>query len=779
MTRLFPGVQIRELDKSDYIQRQASTVCGLVGVATRGPLHVPTLISDEQDFINTFGYPPSLSNGQNEIQVVSLTNSPSSGNFTLTFNGETSANIGYNATAANVRTALEAMTPIGTGNVSVTGNAGGPWTIQFIGNLANTNVGQLSGNAGTLNNSAAVTVSTLQAGVTPAGDFAAHSAINFLKRGRNLVFVRTCQYTSGGGWLAATAATIAPGNAGAIQFGSTNTNSIQAKALTPGEWGNGIQLRFVKIDGRNTNARYTLTLTSVSSGNFTLTYTPPGGAAQTTGNIAYNAGASAIQTALEGLAEIGAGNVTVTVVGAVYTITFVNVLGQSARALSATLGGLSGGSPAIASLVTGGVAAPAETVYRVDVYAPLDSAGTLGKVETFQRVMVLNNSTFLNQYSAYWLPDAINKGIRNAFPGSTYITIPTPVFGNTGAFPATADDITTEICTTAQAAAGGVSFTFTGGNSATNTAGGTAGDYAAAYVGTQVDPTYGSTALQALANPQTVDVNLIALPGVTSNAALAAMVNLCETRADCFCIIDTPSGLSYSQAIDWHNQAGAWAQLGYKPNSSYAAIFWPWIQGYDAYNKQFVLYPPSVFMPAQFAHNDLVAAPWFAAAGQKRGVLDLALGLESPTPPLGALESLYSGGNVINVIVNFKQTGPTVYGDRTTQRRATKLDRLHTRRGLLFIEKAVASASEVIPFDANDDITRGEFKSLVTPLLESMKNARGVKDFRVICDSSNNTALDEDQSNLNGRILYIPMGAVETVTIDFTLLSSGASFDVS
>jgi hypothetical protein len=80
MTRLFPGVQIRELDKSDYIQRQASTVCGLVGVATRGPLHVPTLISDEQDFINTFGYPPSLSNGQNEIQVVSLTN-----NYTTTY----------------------------------------------------------------------------------------------------------------------------------------------------------------------------------------------------------------------------------------------------------------------------------------------------------------------------------------------------------------------------------------------------------------------------------------------------------------------------------------------------------------------------------------------------------------------------------------------------------------------------------------------------------------------------------------------------------------------
>lgn len=779
MTRLFPGVQIRELDKSDYIRRQASTICGLVGVATKGPLHVPTIVSDEEDFIRTFGFPPSLSDGQNEIQVVSLTNSPSSGNFTLTYNGYPSGTIAYNASASTVRSALEGMTTIGAGNVSVTGNAGGPWTIQFIGALANKNLSQMTGNAGTLNNGAAVSISTLQAGVTPAGDFAAHAAINFLKRGRNLVFVRTCQYTANDGWLATTAATIAPGSAGAMQFGGTNTNAIRAEALSPGEWGNGIQLRFVKVDGRNTNARYTLTLTGTSNGNFTLSYTPPGGSPQPTGNLAHNASASAIQTALEGLGGVGVGNVTVTAVGAVYTITFVNVLGQSARTLTASLGGLTGGSPSLTSLVTGGVPAPAESVYRLDVYAPLDAAGTLGKVETFPRVMLLNDSTLLNTYNAYWLPKAVNEGIRNAFAGSSYVRFLTPVFGDPGAFPSIADDITTELCTTAQASAGGVSFTFSGGNSAVNTAGGTSAEYAAAYVGTQADPTYGMTGLQALSNPQTVDVNLIAIPGVTSSAALAAMVALCESRADCFCIIDTPSGLSATQAIDWHNQAGEWANLGYKPNSSYAAIYWPWLQGYDSYNQQNVLYPPSVFMPAQFAFNDLMSAPWFATAGEKRGVLTLALGLESPTPSLGTLETMYSGGNCINVIVTNSRTGPMVYGNRTTQRRATKLDRLHTRRGLLFIEKAVASAAQVIPFDPNDDITRGEFKSIVTPLLESMKNGRGIKSYKVICDASNNTALDEDQSNLNGRILYIPMGAVETVTVEFALYSSGASFEVS
>lgn len=196
---------------------------------------------------------------QDEVQQVTITGSPHGGTFTLTYGGQTTAPLPWNVSAASVRTALEALSTIGNGNVTVTGDAGGPWIVTFVGALGAANAGAITVNgAGLSNPSPSVVIETTVAGIAAV------------------------------------------------------------------------------------NGEQTVTVTgSPTGGNFTLTF---GG--QTTANIAYNASASTVQTRLEALSTIGAGNVTVTGGnGGPYTVTFVDDLGeQTIATMTANGAGLTGGT---------------------------------------------------------------------------------------------------------------------------------------------------------------------------------------------------------------------------------------------------------------------------------------------------------------------------------------------------------------------------------------------------------------------------------------------------
>lgn len=773
---LFPSVRIRELDFSEYAPQLATTVLGLVGVAERGPLHEPTLITTEAELIATFGAPPDLSLGASERQRV-IIGDTSGGTFTLSLDGDASGVIDPTSDdGAAIKTILTTgITALTTDNISVTGSAGGPHIITFADDLANRAISTLV--AGGANTS--VTVEVLTEGSTAPSDYAMHAAFHYLRQGRQLYFTRTCQTVSGT-WQASYAWTPDAGATGAIVYNAAASpdDVLRCRAFTHGEWGNDLQLRFIKTSGAQ-NEIQTLTFTAAEDESDTFKLTFDG---QTTADILYTETvatmATRIKSALELLSNIDTVNVTYipstgTATASVvfhieFTGTTVKFTDQPIMTSAVGSGTPVTTAPTIGNYQTG--KAIETNVYRLEVLGHVDNTGNTGILEVFERVMLANDAALLASENAYFLGSAVNDGIRNVVNASSLI------YFDPTEFPDTGYDIDTEIDDGTDDA--GTTFDFFGGFAALDASAGTSDDLSAAYVGTQVDDTYGPTALQTFANPETLDVNLLAIPGVTDEAALTELVAICETRQDAMAILDTPEGLTYTGAIAWHNKTDAYATTGYAPNSSYAALFWPWVKSYDPYNSQEVTLPPSCFAPGQFAFNDLVAAPWFAAAGLVRGRVNTALGLESSTPDIAALETMYSGGNVINVVRNLAKEGVHFWGNRTTQRRATALDRVNVRRMLLYVEKVIASVVRVLVFEPSDPQTWRRFTNLVDPILRGVQRSRGLYDYRIICDETTNPTDVTDKNQMRGVLLLKPTKTAEFITVDFTLLSTGAEFSI-
>jgi len=297
------------------------------------------------------------------------------------------------------------------------------------------------------------------------------------------------------------------------------------------------------------------------------------------------------------------------------------------------------------------------------------------------------------------------------------------------------------------------------------------------YIGTAaLSGTVPATGLQLFADAESIDVNMIAVPDVSNAAVINAMITICENRADCIALIDVPYGKSVQEAVAWSNG------LGTDPgdpaaaiNSTYAAIFYCWLQVYDGYGNANVWVPPSGHVAGVIAYTDYNNDPWWAPAGLQRGVLVDVLDIEHSATQ-GERDYMYSNGNVVNPIINYQGQGIVIWGQRTSTRNTTALDRINVRRLLLYMRKVVATASRAIVFEPNDEDTWAAFKNLVEPLCRDIKSRRGLYDFRVICDATTNTAAVINKNEMRGKILMKPTKTAEMITIDFTILNNAAQF---
>lgn len=314
----------------------------------------------------------------------------------------------------------------------------------------------------------------------------------------------------------------------------------------------------------------------------------------------------------------------------------------------------------------------------------------------------------------------------------------------------------------------GETFTFTGG---TNGVSGVID-----YIG-QVLPDGTKTGLLVLDNPETLDINLVIVPGVSDENTLTAMIQLCEGRGDCMCIIDTPFGLDGAQdAVNWSNRQGTWSP-GQPINTWYAAIYWPWIEIYDNYSKQDVWTPPSGHAAAVYAYTDYISDPWFAPAGFNRAHIIAGKRLETEYISQGDRDLLYGYPNVVNPIVNFFPDGITIWGQKTCLRRPSALDRVNVARLILYARKIVATVIKYLVFEPNDAITWRRYELLCNPIFEQIQRRRGLYEFRVVCDATTNLPDLIDQ-NLMKAIIYLkPTKAAEMIETDFVITTTGASFD--
>ncbi len=286
------------------------------------------------------------------------------------------------------------------------------------------------------------------------------------------------------------------------------------------------------------------------------------------------------------------------------------------------------------------------------------------------------------------------------------------------------------------------------------------------FIGTS--PTEG---LQVFTNSETMLVDFIAVPGASSNAVIGEGISLCERRGDCVFIIDPPFGLTYNEVIDWHNGSGAYLDRS-SINSSFAAIYWPWLKTYDAYTKQDVWLPPSGFVGGIYANTDLLGDAWAAPAGYTRGRILEATELEY-SPNQAERDMLYGNGNVINPIVNFTRDGITVFGQRTAQRTPSATDRLSVRRMMCAIRKSVTDTSKYFIFESNSEFTWRRWVDTISDYLEVIRRRGGIIGYEVQMDSNTVLPANIDRYEMPGKISILPDRKAEIITIETTLRRFG------
>ncbi len=277
-------------------------------------------------------------------------------------------------------------------------------------------------------------------------------------------------------------------------------------------------------------------------------------------------------------------------------------------------------------------------------------------------------------------------------------------------------------------------------------------------------------AFNALSNGDEYDINLIVAPGITISdhpQVADKLVELAEGRQDAFSLVDVVKlGETPAQAIA--------AIANGSIDSTYAATYWPWTSVIDPTRGKPVWVPPSTLMPRVYAHNDTVAAPWFAPAGLNRGgILDAA----DVERKLGQSlrDELYQAK--INPIASFPGQGVVAWGQNTLAALPSALQSINVRRLLIHLKKYIASSSRYLVFDNNTATTRNRFINIVTPYMESVQSRQGIYAFKVVMDETNNSASTIDQKIMYGEIFLQPARAAEFIILDFNVTPTGASFD--
>jgi phage tail sheath protein FI len=174
------------------------------------------------------------------------------------------------------------------------------------------------------------------------------------------------------------------------------------------------------------------------------------------------------------------------------------------------------------------------------------------------------------------------------------------------------------------------------------------------------------------------------------------------------------------------------------------------------------------------ARTDYTADPWYSPGGFNRGQIKniVKLGFN---PSQTERDVLYSAG--VNPVVSFPGQGTILYGDKTMQTKPSAFDRINVRRLFIVLEKSIATAAKYQMFEFNDSFTRAQFKNLVEPYLRDVQGRRGVTDFRVKCDESNNTGEVIDRNEFVADIFIKPARSINYITLNFVAARTSVSFE--
>ena len=280
---------------------------------------------------------------------------------------------------------------------------------------------------------------------------------------------------------------------------------------------------------------------------------------------------------------------------------------------------------------------------------------------------------------------------------------------------------------------------------------------------------------------ETEDVNLVLggpSSGVTNTAAgqdthVTMITSLVEGRKDCVGFVSPYRAATVGITNSTTQTENVTEAFELCPSSSYMVFDSAYKYLYDKYNDVYRHVPLNGDIAGLCAHTDGVADPWFSPAGLNRGNVRGAIKL-SYNPTGGERDQLYRFR--VNPVVNFPGQGVVLFGDKTALSKPSAFDRINVRRLFLVLEKAIATASKFQLFEFNDEFTRAQFRNLVEPFLRDVQGRRGITDFKVVADGTNNTGEVIDRNEFIGDIYIKPARSINFITLNFIATRTGVAF---
>lgn len=280
-----------------------------------------------------------------------------------------------------------------------------------------------------------------------------------------------------------------------------------------------------------------------------------------------------------------------------------------------------------------------------------------------------------------------------------------------------------------------------------------------------------TSAMEIFTNAEQYDLSLLMTGDAGTVVAEYAISNVAEARKDCIAFVspDLTNVLQNAAAA-----SSIKTRRDTLPSSSYAVMDSAWKYQYDRYNDKYRWVPCNGDLAGLCARTDLVADPWYSPGGFNRGQIKNVVKL-AYSPNQTDRDTLYKNG--INPVVSFPGQGTVLFGDKTMLAKPSAFDRINVRRLFIVLEKAIATAAKYQLFEFNDAFTRAQFRNLVEPFLRDVKGRRGITDFRVVCDETNNTGEVIDRNEFVADIYVKPARSINFIQLNFIATRTGVAFE--
>jgi hypothetical protein len=271
-------------------------------------------------------------------------------------------------------------------------------------------------------------------------------------------------------------------------------------------------------------------------------------------------------------------------------------------------------------------------------------------------------------------------------------------------------------------------------------------------------------------NGSGVDQDLLADWTTQVNQAIL----LAEARKDCMVIASPRRASCVGVSSESVQTTNVLADCNTATSSSFAVLDSTWVYQYDRFNDKYCWVPANGHTAGIMARSDLQRDAWVSPAGFSRGQY-LGITKIAYNPKQASRDDLYRAR--INPVATFPGQGTILFGDKTALTTPSAFDRINVRRLFIVLEKAISTAAQAQLFEYNDSFTRAQFRAAIEPFLRDVKNRRGLIDFSVVCDETNNTDSVMDRNEFVCSIFVKPARSINYITLNFVAARSGVQFE--